>query len=424
MANQTILIPSYPALSGGQSSAPLPNSMLATAGGDVFQILPALQDGQVYIGSTGGVPTRGNITGSGGAIITNTPGGINVSIIPGAGATLQEAFDNGTGTIQISNFKNLTFLDSSGNVINSFLNSGSTCRQNVIYSSSASINVDITNIGSLLIPTSAANPTVHLQDELSAGAYAINSCIEIIADGATGATVVTDGAATFMNATTSLALSQYQMARFIRKAQNLWYYELVGNVVIIPDANNVKTTQVSNNATYFPLFVASSTNSYQPCDLGLGLTFNPSTNILSTTGLNLSGLGPSTMVATDGSKNLISVPSSSFSAFVTVTTATQTVTTGTLYYNNYAAGQAVYTLPAATGSNKVWGITGLNTASVSGWKANAVGSDKIQFGSKLSVGGGSISSTAGSKTDQAFALDAAAGLVVVFNAIGTNLIVT
>ncbi len=49
------------------------------------------------------------------------------------------------------------------------------------------------------------------------------------------------------------------------------------------NATNVATTQVSNNASYFPLMVSSSTNGNQPCDLGTGLTFNPSTNNLSTT---------------------------------------------------------------------------------------------------------------------------------------------
>lgn len=47
--------------------------------------------------------------------------------------------------------------------------------------------------------------------------------------------------------------------------------------------SNVNTTQVSTNASFFPLFVASSTNSTQAVDLGTGLTFNPSTNVLSTT---------------------------------------------------------------------------------------------------------------------------------------------
>lgn len=49
------------------------------------------------------------------------------------------------------------------------------------------------------------------------------------------------------------------------------------------NATNIATTQVSTNASFFPLFVASSTNGNQAADLGTGLTFNPSTNTMSTT---------------------------------------------------------------------------------------------------------------------------------------------
>ncbi|HXK00695.1 MAG TPA: hypothetical protein VNF93_02275 [Buchnera sp. (in: enterobacteria)] len=56
------------------------------------------------------------------------------------------------------------------------------------------------------------------------------------------------------------------------------------------NANNGATVSVSNNASYFPIFAASSTNGNQPFNLGTGLTFNPSTNLLTTTALTLSGL--------------------------------------------------------------------------------------------------------------------------------------
>ncbi len=55
------------------------------------------------------------------------------------------------------------------------------------------------------------------------------------------------------------------------------------NVDTSGQADTVATTQVSNNASYFPLMVSSSTNSNQAPDLGTGLTFNPSTNTMSTT---------------------------------------------------------------------------------------------------------------------------------------------
>ena len=49
------------------------------------------------------------------------------------------------------------------------------------------------------------------------------------------------------------------------------------------NANNGATVAVSNSASYYPLFAASSSNGNQPFNLGTGLTFNPSTNNLSTT---------------------------------------------------------------------------------------------------------------------------------------------
>jgi hypothetical protein len=85
------------------------------------------------------------------------------------------------------------------------------------------------------------------------------------------------------------------------------------------NANNVATTQVSAPASYYPLMVASSTNSNQAPDLATGLSYNPSTNIISTTGMNLSGLTASGLVATDSSKNLTSSVSSLSPTFTGLT---------------------------------------------------------------------------------------------------------
>lgn len=47
------------------------------------------------------------------------------------------------------------------------------------------------------------------------------------------------------------------------------------------NAANVATTATTTNASFFPLFVASATNSNQACSLkSTGFTFNPSTNVL------------------------------------------------------------------------------------------------------------------------------------------------
>jgi hypothetical protein len=49
------------------------------------------------------------------------------------------------------------------------------------------------------------------------------------------------------------------------------------------NAANVATTGVSTNAAYYPLFVSSSTNGNQACDLDSSFSFNPSTHALTAT---------------------------------------------------------------------------------------------------------------------------------------------
>jgi hypothetical protein len=90
-----------------------------------------------------------------------------------------------------------------------------------------------------------------------------------------------------------------------------------GSATSATNATNVGTTQVSNNASYFPLMVASSTNGNQPCDLGTGLTFNPSTNNLSTTTFTgaLSGNATTATTATNATNVATTQVSNSASYF-------------------------------------------------------------------------------------------------------------
>ena len=137
---------------------------------------------------------------------------------------------------------------------------------------------------------------------------------------------------------------------------------LTGTATTATNANNIATTQVSNNATYYPLLAASSTNSNQAPDLASGLGYNPSTNILSTTGMNLSGLTASQAVVTDGSKNLASLAytnsntastlverdsSGNFSAGIITATLSGNATTATTATN----ATNVATLAASTNAN-------------------------------------------------------------------------
>lgn len=143
------------------------------------------------------------------------------------------------------------------------------------------------------------------------------------------------------------------------------------------------------------------------------------------TGLNLSGLTINNMVVTDGSKNLASAALPlGINTLVTSNSATQSMNLQTRYIVTYTGGQMVGTLPAATGSGKTVDILGASTASTSGWRVNAPGSDTIQFNAAVSAGGGNIVSTAASATDCATFIDSASGKWIVYPAQGLNLTVT
>lgn len=85
---------------------------------------------------------------------------------------------------------------------------------------------------------------------------------------------------------------------------------------------NVATTAVSTSASFFPLFVASSTNSTQVVNLGTGLSFNPSTNVLTTTTFSgaLSGNATTATTASNGATVQVSTSASFFPLFAASST--------------------------------------------------------------------------------------------------------
>lgn len=96
-----------------------------------------------------------------------------------------------------------------------------------------------------------------------------------------------DQASTTYQVSNTQILSLYQT-----NASGTWGIDISGNAATATtsvtsttatNANNLLVTQVSTNASFFPLFVSSSTTGNKAVDLGAGLTFNPSTNILTTT---------------------------------------------------------------------------------------------------------------------------------------------
>lgn len=102
------------------------------------------------------------------------------------------------------------------------------------------------------------------------------------------------------------------------------------------NANSISVSDdTSNNATYYPLFattVAGSGTSVRGSTTKL--TYNPSTGILTSVGVNVSGLTASQIVGTDSSKNLVSLATATYPSLTElsyvkgVTSAIQTQFTG------------------------------------------------------------------------------------------------
>ena len=156
------------------------------------------------------------------------------------------------------------------------------------------------------------------------------------------------------------------------------------------NATNVATTQVSTNASFFPLFVASSTNGNQACDLGTGITFNPSTNTLSTTTFSGALSGNATTATTATTANALA------SAAIWVTTVNQasgsaTLAVNTQYITNNGASLVTYTLPATAAQGSIFRVIG---HSAGGWKINVASGQTLHLGSSATTTStGSIAST-------------------------------
>jgi hypothetical protein len=69
----------------------------------------------------------------------------------------------------------------------------------------------------------------------------------------------------------------------------------------------ISTVSTSTNASYYLIFVASTTNGSQTARLVSGLNYNPSTNILTTTGFSGSGASLTTLNASNLSSGTVAI---------------------------------------------------------------------------------------------------------------------
>ena len=128
-------------------------------------------------------------------------------------------------------------------------------------------------------------------------------------------------------------------------------------------ASSAAVTQTSTNASFYPTFVSGNTTGNYGLDVGTGLSFNPSTNIISTTGANLSGLTASYAVVTDSSKNLASLV---YSASATDSSIVARDIYGNSYFTNVNSGStttvsAGQTIAMNAGNTQIQKVTGTST---------------------------------------------------------------
>lgn len=208
------------------------------------------------------------------------------------------AFNPSTNTLTTTNFSgnassatnaaNVTTLATTTNAtfFPTFVGSSSSGSQAIDISSGIGFNPSSNNlttttftgalVGNASTATLAATASTTLNVNTTASVLNTNFFPTFVASSSTGTQSVETGSGiTFNPSTNNLATTTFTGA-------------LSGNAtssttsVTATNANNVATTASSTNASFFPLFVGSSSNSNQPVDLGTGLTFNPSTNTLTT----------------------------------------------------------------------------------------------------------------------------------------------
>lgn len=149
-----------------------------------------------------------------------------------------------------------------------------------------------------------------------------------VAGGAAGSLLYQTGAST----TTSLALGASSYLLTAGGSAPQWSDPAtvtVGSATTATNANNVAVTASTTNATFYPTFVDTTTGN-QAIEVGAGLTFNPSTNVLTTTTFSgaLSGNATtattSTNVAGGSANQIVFNTGAGTTSFITAPTVANT----------------------------------------------------------------------------------------------------
>lgn len=190
------------------------------------------------------------------------------------------------------------------------------------------------NLGSVIFATgitgTVASPAGKVGIKIAAPSNDLDVAGTIGATGQIVSTLAT-GTAPFSVASTTLVPNLY-VARAV----------LADTATTATTATNGATVAVSNNANYYPMLAASSSNSNQPFNLSSGLTFNPSTGTLSATIGSFGTLGASGVASFTNTTNATALGGGAvnLSGGLTVASGKQTLfggnvgigATGTLSY--------------------------------------------------------------------------------------------
>lgn len=232
-----------------------------------------------------------------------------------------------------------------------------------------------TNYTPIILYNSGTTTNAPSASNLASGELAINytdgklfykdnsSAIQIIGwkttpttAGGTGLTSYTAGDLPYYASGSALSKLAIGTANYVLTSSGTAPQYVAQSTLSVGSATNATNTAITDNtsssATWYPTIVSATTGNLPQTTSSTKLSFVPSTGVLSTTGSNLSGLTASSAVATDASKNLVSVTNTGTGNNVLATTPTITTPniSGNLTFTSSNAGIVFNNSSALTNS--------------------------------------------------------------------------
>lgn len=200
-------------------------------------------------------------------------------------------------------------------------------------------NLSGTNTGNVTLTAVGAAPSAN-------GATLSGQALTLQPADATHPGLVTTGTQTFAGSKT---FSSTIAADISGNAATATTATTAATATTATNATNVATTAVSTNASFFPLFVASSSNGNQACDLDADLTYNPSTNSLTAT----------TFVGALSGNATTATSATSATTATTATTATNATNIATTSVSTNASFFPIFVASSSNGNQAPDLATGL-----------------------------------------------------------------